>query len=347
MSFLKSLFFLLSLQYLMMSWPFVGVAETSQINCHSWPFLSVFFFLFPPFAQFFFSLPALLFIQWFITKVSFISWSSSPLPLPLLALLLETLYERCMPLFKCIDCTHRRPLVFCPPGLLKSEKVPEHKQLDISLNRKSLLLLFLVLHQNVFVQDLKILQHTHFEQYTPRVTFLKYIKTDKKNKLQNNCVLWGFFRLKDWRVSLVLLPLTVTERNVILQANVVTDSLSGALYGSSVLLVNPSLCHSRQYMKVDLPYLFLSFTPMLKSFSLCIIPGCAGLFQDLAEKCFKEFWWIISLHCPHFTTINMSQISIKMSKNLQMSSRGTLKIRSPWPPTSKYATSFNNKSIHM
>lgn len=60
-----------------------GVAETPQINCHSWPFLSVFFFFsLSPFAQFCLSPPALLFIQWFITKVSFISWSSSPPPPP-------------------------------------------------------------------------------------------------------------------------------------------------------------------------------------------------------------------------------------------------------------------------
>lgn len=37
----------------------------------------------------------------------------------------------------------------------------------------------------------------------------------------------------------ILLPLTVAERNVIWQTNVVTDSLSGAFYGSSVLLVTP------------------------------------------------------------------------------------------------------------
>lgn len=77
---------------------------------------SVFFSL-SPFAQFFFfSPPALLFIQWFITEVSFMAWSSSLLLLllPLLALLLETLYEKCMPLFKCIDSTHRRPRSFLP-----------------------------------------------------------------------------------------------------------------------------------------------------------------------------------------------------------------------------------------
>lgn len=54
-----------------------GIAETPQINCHSWPFLSVCFFPLSPFAQFFFPPPALLFIQWFITEVFFMAWSSS------------------------------------------------------------------------------------------------------------------------------------------------------------------------------------------------------------------------------------------------------------------------------
>lgn len=59
-----------------------GVAQTLQINCHSWPFLSEFFFSFPPLPNSFFSPPALLFIQRFITEVSFMAWSSSPLPPP-------------------------------------------------------------------------------------------------------------------------------------------------------------------------------------------------------------------------------------------------------------------------
>lgn len=40
-----------------------------------------------------------------------------------------------------------------------------------------------------------------------------------------------------WRISPILLPFTVAERNVIWQTNVVTDSLSGGFYGPSVLLV--------------------------------------------------------------------------------------------------------------
>lgn len=152
----------------------------------------------------------------------------------------------------------------------------------------------------MFTQDLKkrrqrTCPHSFFRLLT-HTHAVKHTKTDRQ--LQTYCSFW---RNAAWRVSPILLPLT--ERNVIWQTNVVTDILSGAFYGLSMLLVTPPPPPPvMKHMKVDLPYL-LSFTLILKSFPLCIIPECVDLFKDLAEQCFKELWSIMAPHC--FSAINM------------------------------------------
>lgn len=159
----------------------------------------------------------------------------------------------------------------------------------------------------MFTQDLKkrrqrTCTHSFFRLLT-HTDAVKHTKTDRQ--LQTYCSFW---RNAAWRVSPILLPLR--ERNVIWQTNVVTDILSGAFYGLSMLLVTPPPpppCPPpppvMKHMKVDLPYLLLSFPLILKSFPLCIIPECVDLFKDQAEQCFKELWSIMAPHC--FSAINM------------------------------------------
>ena len=83
------------------------------------------FFLSPPFAQFF--LP--LFLSLVHNRGSLYGLIKQP-PSHWLALLLEPLYEKCMPLFKCIDSPHRHPPIFCPHGLLKSKKFQNMEKKD-------------------------------------------------------------------------------------------------------------------------------------------------------------------------------------------------------------------------
>lgn len=97
-----------------------GVAETPQINCHSWPFLSHFFFA-PPLPDSFFLPPFFLppGYNWGslygLIKQPPPSTTSPPPRHHWLAPLSETLYEKCMPLFKCIGSAHRHPGLFVPP----------------------------------------------------------------------------------------------------------------------------------------------------------------------------------------------------------------------------------------
>lgn len=90
--------------------------------------------------------------------------------------------------------------VFCPPGLLKSKKF-----------------------QNM--------------EKGPGIQLCADNPTSKHIWLQTYCSLTHQCNAA-WRISPILLPLSVAERNVIWQTNVVTDSLSGGFYGPSVLLVH-------------------------------------------------------------------------------------------------------------
>lgn len=90
--------------------------------------------------------------------------------------------------------------VFCPPGLLRSKK---------------------------FQNMEKGLSTRHCADNP----------TSKHIWLQTYCSLSNQSNAA-WRISPILLPLAVAERNVIWQTNVVTDSLSGRFYGPSALLVH-------------------------------------------------------------------------------------------------------------
>lgn len=133
------------------------------------------------------------------------------------------------------------------------------------------------------MKDLKGLQHT-------RTGWFWLKNTLKQTKLQTYCSFWRPERIGECRLFYCH---SQWQSNLIWQANVVTDSSSGAFYGSSVLLVNPSPRHSRQHMKVDLPYLLLSFTLMLKSFPSCIISKMCGslkIWQSNVLKRSGQYW---------------------------------------------------------
>lgn len=90
--------------------------------------------------------------------------------------------------------------VFCPPGLLKSKKF---KNMEKGLS----------------------IQHCAEKPISKHI----WLQTYCSLRDQSNAA---------WRISPILLPLSVAERNVIWQTNVVTDSLSGGFYDPSALLVH-------------------------------------------------------------------------------------------------------------
>lgn len=189
-----------------------------------------------------------------------------------------------MPLFKCIDSTHRRPqsFVLLACWSLKKFQNIENWTLFWQSNpwmhlTKSESEIFIVIVPGsttkfVFARPKRTPTYTYMLISTCTLSHF-FKNTLKQTKLQTYCSFWRPERIGEFHPFYCH---SQWQRNLIWQANVVTDSLSGAFYGSSMLLVNPSPRHSRQHTKVDLPYLLLSFTLMLKSFPSCIIPECAG-----------------------------------------------------------------------
>lgn len=169
-----------------------GVAETPQINCHSWPFLSIFFL--SPFAQFFLPLFLSLVHNW----GSLYGLIKQPPPIGSLRFWSHFMRNAC-PCLNVLIVLIDVP-VFCPPGLLKSQKF-QNMEKGLSIRHCA---------------DIPTSKHIWLQTYCSL-------------RDQSNAV---------WRISPVLLPLAVAERNVIWQTNVVTDSLSGGFYGPSALLLH-------------------------------------------------------------------------------------------------------------
>lgn len=171
-----------------------GVAETPQINCHSWPFLSFFFSLFPPLPNSFF--PFFSVVHNWGPLYGLIKQYPPP-PTGLLHFWRHFMRNAC-PCLNVLIALIDIP-VFCPRGLLKSKKF----------------------------QNIEKSRGTQHCADNP---------TSKNIWLQTYCSLRDQSNTA-WRISAILLPLTVAERNVIWQTNVVTDSLPAGFYGSTVLLV--------------------------------------------------------------------------------------------------------------
>lgn len=135
---------------------------------------------------------------WFITEVPFIGWSSSSPPIGSLSFWKHFMRNAC-PCLNVLIVPLDIPL-FCPPCLVKSQKF-----------------------QNM--------------EKGPSVRYCVDNPSSKHIWLQTYCSVRDQGNAAR-RISPVLLPFAVTERNVIWQTNVVTDSLSGGFYGPSVLLVH-------------------------------------------------------------------------------------------------------------
>lgn len=99
-----------------------GVAETPQINCHSWPFLSIFFL--SPFAQFFLPLFLSLVHNW----GSLYGLIKQHPPIGSLCFWSHFMRNAC-PCLNVLIVLIDVP-VFCPPGLLKSKKFQNMEKKD-------------------------------------------------------------------------------------------------------------------------------------------------------------------------------------------------------------------------
>lgn len=196
-----------------------GVAETPQINCHSWPFLSHFFFA-PP-------LPDSFFLPPFFLPPGY-NWGSlyglikqPPLPPPPLPpATIGSLRSRRHFMRNACPCLNVLVALTDIPVFLS----PPHQPAEVFKKK----------FQNIG------------EKRAPASGIVLAGPASKHIWLRTYCFLRDPSNVAA-RISTVLfflfflLPLTVAERNVIWQTNVVTDSLSGGFYGSSALLVTRAL----------------------------------------------------------------------------------------------------------
>lgn len=186
-----------------------GVAEAPQINCHSWPFLSLsLFFPSPPLPNSFFRLFSLL----FITEVPFMGWSGAPPSPPIGSLCFWSHFMRnaCPCLNELI--VHMDVSVFCPPGRLISKKFQ-------NMEKKDSAYIFVLT-----IWPLNIFGCRHIAVWETAASLLEDLDP--------------FF----------LLPLSVVVKNVVWQRCVVTDSLSRGFYGQSALLGHGYTSPQRQLM---------------------------------------------------------------------------------------------------